>query len=250
MSVPALEELRRRPCARTSSPAARPMSAASLVRPSARNRRAPRAPSGVRIRPVKDRRSPSITRIAGDRRAAGAVERGEEGALAGERLAGGAMMDRREHRSTSRVADAALDADRALSRRRRKLVQRHQVGDDVLPARAASGRHGRGSCRRPRPSSSLRSRVCTLPRNITTLRSGRMRRISACRRSDDEPTVAPCGRSAIDFAALPIKASRASSRGRKAESSSPSGQLRSACPSRNARRCRCGRRAALPRSPW
>ena len=36
----------------------------------------------------------------------------------------------------------------------------------------------------------------------------------------------PAGRSMIDFAALPMKASRASSRGRKAESSSPSGSTR------------------------
>ena len=45
------------------------------------------------------------------------------------------------------------------------------------------------------PSSSLRSRVSTLPRNGTTARSGRSRFTSACRRSDAVPTTAPAGSS-------------------------------------------------------
>ena len=103
-----------------------------------------------------------------------------------------------------------------------KAVERHQIGDDMVepeplqPGIGEDGAVGDALVELAQP-------VCTLPRNITTSRSGRMRRISAWRRSDDEPTLAPCGRSMIAFAALPIKASRASSRGRKAESSSPSG---------------------------
>ena len=50
-----------------------------------------------------------------------------------------------------------------------------------------------------------------------------MRFNNAWRRSDAEPTTAPSGRSMIVVAALPMKASRTSSRGRKAESFSPAG---------------------------
>ncbi len=74
------------------------------------------------------------------------------------------------------------------------------------------------------PSSSLRKRVCTLPRKVITFRSGRMRRIRACRRKDDDPTVAPCGSSLMVRTERPMKASRGSSRGRKARRSSPSRQ--------------------------
>ena len=48
------------------------------------------------------------------------------------------------------------------------------------------------------PSSSLRSRVSTLPRIGTTLRSGRTCSTWACRRSEEVATVAPFGRSASD----------------------------------------------------
>ena len=43
------------------------------------------------------------------------------------------------------------------------------------------------------PSASFRSRVSTLPRNGTIVRSGRQRNICDERRSDDEPSLAPCG---------------------------------------------------------
>src|SRR5215203_2908563 len=73
------------------------------------------------------------------------------------------------------------------------------------------------------PSSSLRSRVSTLPRSGTIVRSGRLRLIIACRRSDAVPSVAPCGSSAMDFALRLMNASRGSSRSMKADSISPLG---------------------------
>ena len=183
--------------------------------------------------------------MAGDRRPAGAVERGEEGALAAS--VPPPSRDRRSaasSASTCIVARTALDADRTLPRRRRKRLQRQQFGDDIgqaeplqpgkcqqcavdvapLAACAAACRHCRGTAR---PS-----------------RSGRMRRISAWRRSDEVPTVAPCGRSAM-LAAVPAdegvaRDPRAAGRPKaSARRAAPS-----ACPSTNARRCRCGRRAS------
>ena len=50
------------------------------------------------------------------------------------------------------------------------------------------------------PVSALRSRVSTLPRSSSTLRSGLSRRACACRRSDAAPRRAPWGRAAIELA--------------------------------------------------
>src|SRR5690606_2226442 len=81
-------------------------------------------------------------RVAGDRRAAGAVENGEERAFAGERPRSRTMIDRAEHGVRPPVADAAFDADGALPRRRRKGLERQQLGDDAgkaEPAQAGMG---------------------------------------------------------------------------------------------------------------
>jgi len=64
------------------------------------------------------------------------------------------------------------------------------------------------------PSESFFNRVCTLPRNSTTFRSGRLLRSCARLRSDDVPTVAPCARSVRRESVGDTKASRTSSRGR------------------------------------
>ena len=76
------------------------------------------------------------------------------------------------------------------------------------------------------PASSLRSRVSTLPRNDTTLRSGRSRFTSACRRSEAVPTTAPAGSSRSDFALRLMKTSRGSSRGSTAAMIRPVRQYR------------------------
>ena len=73
------------------------------------------------------------------------------------------------------------------------------------------------------PASILRKRVSTLPRSGTMARSGRKRLTKACRRSDAVPTTAPCGRSRKVLALALMKASRASSRGRNADSTRPGG---------------------------
>src|SRR5216684_1077310 len=73
------------------------------------------------------------------------------------------------------------------------------------------------------PSSSFLSRVSTLPRNVTTEMSGRRRLTMAWRRNDAVPTTAPCGRPVSEVALRLMKASRTSSRGRHAASSSPAG---------------------------
>ena len=73
------------------------------------------------------------------------------------------------------------------------------------------------------PSWSLRIRVCTLPRNSTTRRSGRRAISCARRRSDDVPTEVPAGRSASPPSPSVTNASRTSSRGRKQSITRPRG---------------------------
>ena len=75
------------------------------------------------------------------------------------------------------------------------------------------------------PSASLRRRVSTLPRKGTIVRSGRARSICEARRSEDEPSLAPCGSSSSDLTVSETKASRISSRSRKTASNSPSGSF-------------------------
>ena len=62
--------------------------------------------------------------------------------------------------------------------------------------------------------SSFFIRVCTLPRNSTRRRSGRRKLSCARRRKDDDPTVAPCGRSSIEANRGDTKPSRTSARGK------------------------------------
>src|SRR5918993_821410 len=67
------------------------------------------------------------------------------------------------------------------------------------------------------PRSSFASLVPTLPRRRVTRRSGLRRRSCAWRRSDADPTTAPCGRSVMLPARRLMKASRTSSPRRERE---------------------------------
>ena len=150
--------------------------------------------------PRKRKPSAADSRVAGDRRAARAVERGEEGALAGER-AGGRRRDRSRASSVAR-ARVVDRASRCRSRPARPPAETSSTSSIAVAASASPSRFrpaSASSVASATPSSSLRSRVSTLPRNGTTSRSGRSRSISACRRSDEVPTVAPCGSSAMDL---------------------------------------------------
>jgi FAD/FMN-containing dehydrogenase len=148
----------------------------------------------------------------GDRRLAGPVERGEKRAFGGQPQPVG-------HRGSPPACRRCACHPRAV-RCRWRPAPRRAASPRARSARAAprrgpagSARPWPGRCRPPRRPSFF-SRVCTLPRNSTTSRSGR--RLSSCalRRSDEVPTFAPSGRSASPAAAGETKASRTSSRGR------------------------------------
>ena len=64
------------------------------------------------------------------------------------------------------------------------------------------------------PACSFLSRVCTLPRNSTTCRSGRRNKTCALRRKLEVPTIAPEAISSKSFTVGQISASRTSSRGK------------------------------------
>ena len=180
-----------------------PSARAPHRRRAARHRRPRRCASSrtPRCRPAsrscrESSRAPSDDRgMAGDRRAARAVEHGEERALAAP------APSRCRHDRSAPAARACARRPRASRcrsrparppagiRRRRAPRSPHRRG------RAASSPASASSVASTSPSSSLRSRVSTLPRNGTTSRSGRSRRTSAWRRSDAVPTAAPCGSS-------------------------------------------------------
>ena len=65
-------------------------------------------------------------RMAADRRAAGAVEHGEEGALGGHRGRGVGVVDLGDQSARRCVVGAGLDADRALADRRQKFIDVEQ----------------------------------------------------------------------------------------------------------------------------
>ena len=80
------------------------------------------------------------------------------------------------------------------------------------------------------PAATRPSRVCTLPRMISTRRSGRRCSNCACRRTEAVPTKAPCGKTASGSSAEPsphpaprISASRGSSRSSTQASTMPGG---------------------------
>ena len=69
--------------------------------------------------------------VAGDRRAAGAVEHRQEGALAGERRGGVAIVDGVEQRARARVVGARLERDDPLPDRGQEFVGRQNRGGGV-----------------------------------------------------------------------------------------------------------------------
>mmetsp|Transcript_7293 Transcript_7293/g.24824 ORF Transcript_7293/g.24824 Transcript_7293/m.24824 type:complete len:230 (-) Transcript_7293:145-834(-) len=73
------------------------------------------------------------------------------------------------------------------------------------------------------PSLSLRRRVWTLPRKLTTLRVGFFARIWDCRRREALPMTEPSGRSWMDLPLVEMNTSRVSSRSRLHGSTVPSG---------------------------
>ena len=130
--------------------------------------------------------------VARDRRAAGALEHREEGALAAERGRAVGVIDRRRAGGARLVVRARLERNDPLPDRRQELVD----GRMAVAACASSSRFKPAIASRvasTAPSLSLRRRVSTLPRKVTTSRSGRRRLTWACRRSEALPTAAPLG---------------------------------------------------------
>src|SRR5665647_467794 len=88
--------------------------------------------SGGAVRPRNQ--AAEVKRIAGqrgvarDRRLAGAVKLGEEGALAGNRGKGVGMIDARKNFARARVVRARFEADGALRHRRQEFVFTHDRG--------------------------------------------------------------------------------------------------------------------------
>ena len=135
------------------------------------------------------------------------------------------MDERGDERRDARVAGPRLDRQRTLPDRREHLgeseSERGRLGPPETARPAAAKIVPAMPC-----SSSLRRRVCTLPRMSTRSRSGRS--ASSCERRLrlDVPTVAPLGRSSSVRSGSdprPTNTSRTSSRAVKATMARPSG---------------------------
>ena len=109
-------------------------------------RRVALAPVGGEDHAAEDETAASELRKAGNRRAAGALELGEEGALGGDGKRGRLMINGGEQLGHGQVVDAGLDADGALRHGRQHLVGRHRRGDAVgeaEPLQAGTGQQRR-----------------------------------------------------------------------------------------------------------
>ena len=84
--------------------------------------------------PRKRKRITVDGRETRNRRAARAIERRQKRAFGVERDRGVAIRDRRQQIACPRVALACLDADRALTDRRRKRIERQDGGCHLLEA--------------------------------------------------------------------------------------------------------------------
>ena len=209
------------PRSRSSRPASAPRAAASRARRcvSSRTLRCRRAwDHAAEMQRTRDR-------PAHGRRSACGTSRPAPPGRRARRRARSRCRDRR-WRAAARARGCRLPASRrrrrparrrARTRRCRESRWRRRRGPAGNPANASSVASAA-------PSSSLRSRVSTLPRNVMTSRSGRSRFTCACRRSEAVPTTAPRGNSRSALARRLMNTSRTSSRGRKAASTRLSGR--------------------------
>jgi len=179
-------------------------------------------PPGLRTSPISCHSSPRSKRCAaiGVRQLPSSFSRKARSAIAAARL-GSWESVRRTSRSSvsasSRVTTPMMPCPAAGSMSSSGTgVATSERPSRVRPAMARKVASAR-------PSSSLRMRVATLPRKVTTCRSGRRARACASRRRDAVPSFAPSGRSRIDFAAWERKPSRGSSRSGKAAKICPAG---------------------------
>src|SRR4030081_2996017 len=72
--------------------------------------------------------------MAGNRRAAGAVEHGEKGALAGQRRGAFRVIDRGDERAGAGIVGAGLGGNDALPARRKKFVDGENGGTSARKA--------------------------------------------------------------------------------------------------------------------
>ncbi len=162
--------------------------------------------------------------MGADRRRATGLEGGEEGSLRGDGDAGRVVVEiaeRVEQRGV--VLDvAALDSQRTLSGCGQHLVGLEDLGDRVEAVRAGRDLRWASTTASSSPSTTLRTRVSTLPRTGTTSRSGRSARSCAARRGEPVPTEAPAGSVATVPPSRATSTSRASSRGGTAARRRPS----------------------------
>ncbi len=161
-------------------------------------------------------------RMAADRRAAGAVEHGEKGALGGHRGRGIGVVDLGDQRARRGVVGAGLDADRALADRRQKFVDVEQCrrgGEQAEPLQAGDGeqrRVGFAGLDLAQPRLDIAAQ-----RHDGEIRPQALdQRLPPQRRGADHRAARQI---AQGFGLALMKASRASSRGKNADSTRPGG---------------------------
>ena len=133
-------------------------------------------------------------RVGGDGQAAAGAQAGEEGALGGDRVRAWARRRCCRAARTSRVSSARhCDGEDALADRRQHLFASRRPGRAGRACPGARDRRPRAPRRRTRRSATLRMRVSTLPRMLSTPTSGRIAMSCTARRRLSVPMRAPDG---------------------------------------------------------
>ena len=172
-----------------------------------RSARRQRLPSGRAISARRRSRRRRELGVAGDRGVAGAVERRQQRPLGAHAGAARRIVDRREQRPRRARRPRGIRGRSRPGRPPAACLGREDHGARRRRAPGASARPARAASRRPRRPRACAVGCSTLPRRLTTRRSGRRASSCAWRRSEALP-ITRALRQAVEARAAPARSAR------------------------------------------